>query len=184
MKKFFTLLAAVVLIFAAGCGADKGITSEEFMNRYNANLAALNLGRNGDNFKIRSFKVDKEGKIFFTGINPDLSPACGAIIAILDSNSKEIRELNFIVDLNRPVSREMTGADSFMFFAAIVSYSLDSDKIISQADSVERIKFLQDLIPENVSASKNSTSEKSFNGNLYTLTLTPDSKALLEIEIK
>lgn len=147
MKKFLVMLTAILMVLATGCGSSSGVTSEEFMNRYNANLAALNIGREfHDAFGIGGFKIDNEGKIFFNGINSERSPACGAIVAISDSDSKKIREVRVIADLNRALSRKVTGADSFMFFATIVSYSLDSDKIISQSDSVERIKFLQDLM--------------------------------------
>ena len=43
MKKFLAL-AAVIIFLTAGCGADKGITPEEFMRRYNNNLAAVSMG--------------------------------------------------------------------------------------------------------------------------------------------
>ena len=176
MKKFLAL-AAVIIFLTASCGADKGITPEEFMRRYNNNLAAL-IGKTFYDFlKIYGFKVDDEGKIFFTGIKPEVSPPYGAITAILDTNSKKIREMYVIVDISRPLPG-LKGVDNFGLFVPIILYSLESDKKISEADAVERVKFLQDLIPD-----KGDVSKKSFNGNLYTLYL-KDNKAILEIEVK
>lgn len=177
MKKIGILLA-VIIFLTASCGADKGTTPEEFMRRYNNNLAALNIGETFyDAFKIGGLKVDDEGKIFFTGINPEVSPPYGAITAILDTNSKKIREMYVIVDISRPLPG-LKGVDNFGLFVPIILYSLESDKKISEADAVERAKFLQELIPD-----KGDVSKKSFNGNLYTLYL-QDNKAILVIEVK
>ena len=180
MKKFLALAAAIIFL-AAGCGADKGITPEEFMRRYNDNLDALDMGKRFyDSLKIHGFKVDDEGKIFFTGINPELSPPYGAISAILDSNSKKIREMYVIVDISRPLPElRMTGEDKFIFFAPIILHSLDSDQKFSIDHSAELLKFLQDLTPDR----EGDVRKKSFNGNFYTFYL-KDNKAILEIEVK
>ena len=174
-KKILALSAAIIFL-AASCGANNGITPEEFVNRYNANLVALKYGNEQNHyagFKIYGSKVDKEGKIFFTGSDPGRSPSGGAIFAILEPGSNKIRELDVVVDLNRTV-------DTFMFFAAVISHSLDSDKKISEAAMFERIKFIQDLIPEDV----NVVSKKFLNGNSYTLKVLPNSNAALMIELK
>ena len=172
MRNVFVALAIIFAVMSTSCGS-ASVTPEDFMRRYNANLADFK-GLNFDRLKIDYLTV-RGDKIYFHNNNFPDRPLNGVwtITATCDKNSKNIRRL-FVG------SNFMAASRSLLAVYAIIAHSLDSDKKISEPEGVELVKFFQDLIPDT-----GNTAEKTFNGKTYKLAVdTTDGTIILTIDNK